>query len=67
MSYMFYECSSLYSIPNIFIWDTRSLTNISHMFSNCSSLPYIKHISQWNITKVIDMSEIFNYLIVVQT
>ena len=38
MSYMFYECSSLLSLPDISNWDTNSVTDMCYMFYECSSL-----------------------------
>ena len=38
MAYMFYNCSSLTTIPQL---DTSKVVNLSHMFSNCSSLTTI--------------------------
>ena len=32
MSYMFYECSSLSSLPDISEWNTINVTNMSFMF-----------------------------------
>ena len=36
MSYMFYKCSSLSSLPDISKWNTNSVTDMKDMFSNCS-------------------------------
>ena len=33
MSYMFYNCSSLLSLPDISEWDTKNVTNMSDMFN----------------------------------
>ena len=41
MSYMFYGCSSLTSVPDISKWDTKNVTNMDSMFSGCSSLKNI--------------------------
>ena len=38
MTYMFYNCSSLTSIPTL---DTSKVTNMTYMFYNCSSLTEI--------------------------
>lgn len=42
MSYMFYECSSLTSVP---LFNTSNVTNMSYMFYNCSSLETIHMIN----------------------
>ena len=36
MSEMFYECSSLLSLPDISKWNTKKVTNMSKMFYECS-------------------------------
>ena len=35
---MFYECSSLISLPDISKWNTINVTNMDGMFDGCSSL-----------------------------
>ena len=54
MSNMFYNCSSLTSIPSI---DFSSVTNASYMFSKCSSLISIP---QLDTSKVTNMSNMFS-------
>ena len=56
---MFFNCSSLLSIPDISIWKIDNVTNISRIFYNCSSLLSIPDISKWNTENVIDMSALF--------
>jgi len=48
MSYMFYNCSSLSSIPDISKWNTNNVADMSYLFYNCSSLSSITHISNIN-------------------
>lgn len=38
MSYMFCDCTSLESIPDISKWDTSNVTNINALFRDCTSL-----------------------------
>ena len=38
MSYMFEECSSLLSLPDISKWNINNVTDMSEMFNRCSSL-----------------------------
>ena len=38
MSYIFYYCESLESLPDISKWDTSAVTNMSSMLYNCYSL-----------------------------
>ena len=59
MSYMFYNCSSLTSLPDISKWDTSSVDNMSYMLYNRSSLPSLPDISKWDIINVIHMDYMF--------
>ena len=54
MYHMFYDCSSLTSIPQI---DTSKVTDMDSMFSGCSSLTYI---SQLDTSKVNTMGSMFS-------
>ena len=38
MSFMFWECNLLSSLPDISKWNTNNVTNMSNMFYGCSSL-----------------------------
>ena len=40
MSEMFYNCSSLVSLPDISKWNTANVTYMNYMFSGCISLIY---------------------------
>ena len=59
LSYMFYGCSSLSSLPNISKWNTNSATDMSCIFYKCSSLSSLPDISKWNTNYVINMSHMF--------
>ena len=59
MSYMFYECSSLQSLPDISKWNTEKVTNMYDMFYYCTSLQYLPDISKWETKNVASMSYIF--------
>ena len=48
MSYMFYNCDSLKSLPDISKWDTKNATNMSYMFYNCDSLESLPDLSKQN-------------------
>ena len=37
ISYLFYECSSLSSLPDISKWNTKNVTDMSWMFYACKS------------------------------
>jgi surface protein len=53
MSYMFYSCSNLTSIPEL---NTSNVTNMSAMFSGCYELSTIPKLNTSNVT---DMSDMF--------
>ena len=59
MSYIFRDCSSLISLPDISKWDTINVTDMSYIFSDCSTLIYLPDISKWNTINVTDMSLMF--------
>ena len=60
MSYMFHECYSLKSLPDISEWDTRNIIDMSYMFFYCCSLKYLPDISKWNTKNVKNLSNIFS-------
>ena len=59
---MFYNCSSLNSISDIFKYynDRYKILDMSYMFYNCLSLKSLPDITALNTEKVIDMSSLFN-------
>ena len=59
MSGMFYDCSSLSSLPDISKWNTNNVTDMSHIFYGCSSLSSLPDISKWNTNNVFNMSFMF--------
>ena len=56
MSFMFYGCSSLLSLPDISKWNTNNVINMIEMFYGCSSLSSFPNISNWNTDKVTNMN-----------
>ena len=60
MSYIFNDCSSLFSLPDISKWNTKNVTNMSYLFCNCSSLSSLPDISKWNTSNVTNMSFMFS-------
>ena len=46
MSYMFKECNSLISLPDISKWNTTNVTHMSAMFTGCKSLILLTDISK---------------------
>ena len=60
MSYMFYECNSLSSLPDISKWNTSNVTDMSWMFYGCNSLSSLPDISKWNTSNVNNMGSMFS-------
>ena len=59
MSEMFSNCISLFSLSDIFKWNTNNVKDMSGMFYNCSSLLSLPDISKWNTINVTDISNMF--------
>ena len=59
ISYMFCDCCSLYSLPDISKWDIN-INKISYMFSGCSLLKSLPNISEFDLEKVTNLSNLFN-------
>ena len=59
MSYMFSECESLSSLPDISKWDTSNVNDMMCMFYGCKSLFSLPDISKWNTSNVNNMSCMF--------
>ena len=60
MSYMFYRCSSLSSLPDLSNWNTTKVIDMNGLFNECSSLSSLPDISKWITNNTIDMSDMFN-------
>ena len=59
ISFIFYGCKSLTSLPDISNWNISNINNMSHLFCECKSLISLPDISNWNTSKVSDMNNIF--------
>ena len=59
-SYMFYECTSLISLPDIEKWNTEFITSMRCMFFGCSSIVSLPGISKFNMEYVENMSWMFS-------
>jgi len=59
MSCMFYECSSLLSIPDISKWNTSNIINMNYLFGKCENIEYIPDISNWDTSNVKYLHGIF--------
>ena len=60
MELMFYNCSSLSSLPDISKWNTNNLINSHLMFAKCISLISMPDISKWNSQNLKEMKCIFS-------
>jgi len=60
LSYMFYYCLSLISLPDISEWNMSNVTDLSYIFSCCESLTNLSDISKWDISKVTNLSYMFD-------
>ena len=57
---MFYNCSSLSSLPDISKWNTNNLIYSFLMFTKCISLISMPDISKWNSQNHKEMNSIFS-------
>ena len=53
MSYMFFGCISLKSLPDLSKWDTSNINNMIWMFFECISLISLPVKSEWNTSILI--------------
>ena len=60
-AHMFYSCTNLISIGDLYSWNVSNVVNMSNMFYYCSKLKSIGDISKWNISKVTDLWCMFGY------
>ena len=56
---MFYNCSSLISLPDISKWNTENVEDMSQLFYGCSSLISLPDISKWKTNKLTYISGLF--------
>ena len=59
MSYMFHNCSSLLSLPDIYNFDISKVIDMSGLFFGCKSLLSLSDLSRWDTSNVTDMRNIF--------
>ena len=59
MKGMFYECISLFSLPDISKLNTSNVKDMSYAFYGCEYLSSFPDISKWNTSNVNDMSFMF--------
>ena len=58
-SWMFFQCSSLISSPDIGDWNTINVVDMGCMFSHFKSLGLPEEISKWNTSNVTNMNNMF--------
>ena len=56
---MFYDCSSLQSLPDISKWNTENVTDMISMFRSCSSLQSLPDLSKWKLNKKLKKEGMF--------
>ena len=62
MSYLFYECNLLESIPDISKWNISNVKYIHGIFSGCKSLKSLPDISEWDTSNIIYMDGCYSDL-----
>ena len=60
LSYMFNNCTSLSSLPDLSKLNTTKINDMRMIFSYCSSLTSLPDISKWDTSNVNNMSFMFN-------
>ena len=56
---MFYNCSSLITLPDLSKWNTDKVFKMDGMFYNCNKIYSLPDISRWNTENCISMSHLF--------
>ena len=59
MSYMFFNCNSLSSLPDLSKWNTDNVTKIDYIFYKCESLSSLPNIAKWITNNMTYMSDMF--------
>ena len=60
LAYLFYNCSSLISLPDISNWKTKTILIMEGMLWGCSSLISLPDISKWNIENITHINHLFS-------
>ena len=55
-SFIFNNCKSLKTLPDISNWNTQKVTNKSSIFYGCCNLSSLPDISKWNTQNVTNIS-----------
>ena len=59
MSYSFYHCESLLTLPDISTWNTDNLFYCNNLFSKCLSLAFLPKVDIWNTPSILDANNMF--------
>ena len=59
MSYIFFGCKALISLPDVLNWNTSKVKNMMNIFCGCNSLDSLPDISKWNASKANNISGMF--------
>ena len=57
---LFFNCSSLLSLPDISKWKLKNIKKIDNIFKGCSSLLSFPDISKWNYNNINDKINLNN-------
>ena len=66
MSFMFYNCFKLCTLPDTSKWRTENVNDMRAMFYACHSLLSLPNISEWNTNQVYNMSYLFFDVVIYQ-
>ena len=58
---MFFNCSSLVSLPDISKWKMKNVSNIESMFYSCSSIKILPSISSWDTRSITSLKNMFYF------
>ena len=59
MNCLFFDCCSLFNLPDLSKWSTNNVENMNFLFSNCISLTYLPDLSKWKTNNLKTMNNIF--------
>ena len=52
MRALFYNCSSLLSLPDISEWDINKVIDIGFMFTSCTLIKFLPNLSKWKTKNI---------------
>ena len=66
LSYLFYGCKTISSLPDISQWDTSNVVDMQYMFYGCRAISSLPDISNWNTSKVNNMKYMFKWMCIIK-